>query len=82
MKTTDMRMEPLDKWLTSHNAKLIRSEQLPNKDWMHWYALYGRVLILQEFEGQNGWDVYIPVSDSNSIRHTVESLGAWLKGKI
>lgn len=79
MKEFDALGEPskfakLDEWMAAQNGKNIRHEELKNGDCLDWIVINGRVLILQSFANDNGWDIYVPATDSNSVDATLKAL--------
>lgn len=74
------RFKSIHEWMTNKCAKHIRMEIQANGDILHWYALYGKVIIVQEYSDDMGWDAYVPVDSSNSVQATLLALEKVVKG--
>ena len=43
------------------------------------YAVNGHVILLQQFDDENGWDAYLPASKSNRITDVLNALEQFTK---
>lgn len=69
----------LDQWLKSVDAKSIRAEEMSNGDHLVWISINGKVLVLQEYANNNGWEAFVMADDTNRIDKTIEALDKWAK---
>ena len=74
-------MNTLKAWLQRKGARYLRNEELPNGDIIEWIAVEGRLLILQTYRKNQGWDIYRPCGESNLVQDTLCELENWLEPK-
>jgi len=79
-KTTPSRRAPLNAFLHAHNSACMW--QLTNKpskgQTIECWSVNGHLLIVHSY-GDDGWNVFIPACQSNSINDTIAALEAYVK---
>lgn len=69
--------EVMESWLTANNARWLNESDAPDGI-LVWYWVKMRLLVLH-VRAKNGWEVYVPIDETNSIDNTIKSLDAHFK---
>jgi hypothetical protein len=72
----DLRLGAIHKTLAEVGARGLGIFDGPNGSELKLYAVGGTVVIVQVFAGQDGYEVYAPIVDSNSITATMDAIRA------
>ena len=65
----------LEKWLTYNRARFIRQVQEGERI-LSYYWVRDKLIVLDERESQNEWDVYAPLTTSNSVADVIAAMDA------
>lgn len=71
-----MRAQPINDWLTEHNARVLAETKAPDGI-LHWYSVGGKLVIVHYYT-DGGWEVYTPVTNRNDVRATISGLDKYL----
>lgn len=69
-------MEELNRYLQSKLAYLVNVQQISNGSIQIWSVQNKLIMVRKYLEG--GFEIYVPVSDSNSIKESIFALDSWL----
>lgn len=69
----------LDTYLEDNKARLIRIEAFGNNEQLWWVVINGKLFLIQEYANNEGWDIFIPVDDSNRVDRTLKKLDQYVK---
>jgi hypothetical protein len=75
-KATNLRLNGIHKELASLGARGLGVWHGPNKSQLKFYSINGRVVIVQVFADDDGYEVFGPLTQSNSITATLDALRA------
>lgn len=77
---TDARNKMLDDWLHSHHAACMWQKRIERVGLLECWSANGRVFIVQRYDRQAGWEVYIPAHGGNQTRLTLEAASRYING--
>jgi len=77
--------ERLSTWLADRDGKHLTTTPGPNNSEVAWFSVKGKtmrkLLLIQGF-GNGGWDVFVPLTESDDVDRTFELLGGYLADEI
>lgn len=69
------RAEELHNKLVAVSARPLCEIDGPNGSSLNFYAVNGKVIIVQWFKGDHGYEVYAPIFDGNDVAGTLDAIG-------
>ena len=79
---TKARNEMLNDWLRSVHAQCNWQKRIQYVGLLECYSANGRVFLVQHYQGDRGWEIYIPASDGNSTTGTLSAAAAYIRGEL
>ena len=59
---------------TLHKMRQGRSETLSNGDILTWYMRSGKIVVLHEYVGNQGWDIYLSSNEDNQVQSAIDAI--------
>jgi glycine cleavage system aminomethyltransferase T len=71
--TTTTRQDALSTWLDDNGARRLWHEHITDVGSLAAYQINGRVILVMIHRHRDGWEIYIPASDTNKVADTLDA---------
>lgn len=78
---TNARTKALEDWLHSHHARCNWQKRVERVGMLECWTANGRVFIVQRYERDAGWEVYIPSHGGSSTLETLAAATRYIQGE-
>lgn len=72
--------EEITKWLIEHKALMLMMLK-GDRVKLTIYNVNAHLFIVREWPDEEGWDVFIPAHEGNSVKETIKALERYVTGK-
>lgn len=76
------RDELLKDWLDAHDAHCTWQVRVENVGLLECYIAHAKVFLVQRYNGNAGWEIYIPSHSGNSSLDSLGNASKYIRGEL